>query len=79
MSGLQARQRKFASHSQTDQESVKWLVGVLRRCKLPVWYGDTEIQGAQQVVTSGRSKQSEKSCERKRWGGKPHSGRRMVC
>lgn len=50
MSGLQARQRKSASHSQTDQGFVKWLVGVLRRYKLPVWYSDTEIQAAQQAT-----------------------------
>ena len=38
----------FISHSQKDQGFVRWLVGVLRRHKIPVWYSDTEILGAQQ-------------------------------
>ena len=38
----------FISHSQKDQGFVKWLVGVLRRHQIPVWYSDTEILGAQQ-------------------------------
>ena len=38
----------FVSHSHKDQAFVEWLVGVLRRHRIPVWYSDTEIQGAQQ-------------------------------
>ena len=38
----------FVSHSHKDQAFVEWLVGVLRRHRIPVWYSDTDIQGAQQ-------------------------------
>ena len=38
----------FVSHSHKDQAFVDWLVGVLRRHRVPVWYSDTDIRGAQQ-------------------------------
>ena len=38
----------FVSHSHVDQEFAEQLVGVLRRHRIPVWYSDTDIQGAQQ-------------------------------
>lgn len=38
----------FVSHSHADQEFAERLVGVLRRHRIPVWYSDTDIQGAQQ-------------------------------
>ena len=38
----------FVSHSHKDQAFVEWLVGVLRRHRIPVWHSDTDIQGAQQ-------------------------------
>ena len=38
----------FVSHSHVDQEFAERLVGVLRRHQIPVWYSDTDIQGAQQ-------------------------------
>ena len=38
----------FVSHSHNDQAFVEWLVGVLRRHRIPVWYSETDIQGAQQ-------------------------------
>ncbi len=38
----------FVSHSHEDQPFAEWLVGVLRRHQIPVWYSDTDIQGAQQ-------------------------------
>ena len=37
----------FVSHSHVDQEFAERLVGVLRRHRIPVWYSDTDIQGAQ--------------------------------
>ena len=38
----------LVSHSHKDQAFVEWLVGVLRRHQIPVWYSVTEIQGARQ-------------------------------
>ena len=38
----------FVSHSHKDRAFVEWLIGVLRRHRIPVWYSDTHIQGAQQ-------------------------------
>ena len=38
----------FVSHSHADQEFAERLVGVLRHHQIPVWYSDTDIQGAQQ-------------------------------
>ena len=38
----------FVSHSHVDQDFAERLVGVLRRHRIPVWYSDTDIQGAQQ-------------------------------
>ena len=38
----------FVSHSHADQEFAERLVGVLRRHRIPVWYSDTDIQGARQ-------------------------------
>ena len=40
--------RGFVSHSHVDQEFAERLVGVLRRHRIPVWYSDTDMQGAQQ-------------------------------
>ena len=40
----------FGSHSRVDQEFAERLVGVLRRHRIPVWYSDTDIQGAQQTT-----------------------------
>ena len=38
----------FVSHSHVDQPFAERLVGVLPRHQIPVWYNDTDIQGAQQ-------------------------------
>ena len=38
----------FVSHSRKDRAYVDCLVGVLRRHQIPLWYSDTDIQGAQQ-------------------------------
>ena len=38
----------LVSHSHKDQAFVEWLVGVLRRRRIPAWNGDAEIQGARQ-------------------------------
>lgn len=38
----------FVSHSHEDQAFTERLVGVLHRHQIPVWYSDTDIQGAEQ-------------------------------
>ena len=38
----------FVSHSSRDRAFVDWLVSVLRRHRIPVWYSRLDIQGAQQ-------------------------------
>ena len=38
----------FLSHSNRDRPFVRKLVDVLRRHGIPVWYSETNIQGAQQ-------------------------------
>lgn len=38
----------FVSHSSVDRQFVNGLVDVLRRHGIPVWYSETNIQGAQQ-------------------------------
>ena len=38
----------FLSHSNRDRPFVRKLVDVLRRRGIPVWYSETNIQGAQQ-------------------------------
>ena len=38
----------FLSHSSRDRPFVRKLVDVLRRHGIPVWYGETNVQGAQQ-------------------------------
>ena len=38
----------FVSHSSMDRPFVNRLVDVLRRHAVPVWYSETNIQGAQQ-------------------------------
>ena len=38
----------FVSHSSRDSAFVDWLVSVLRRHRIPVWYSRLDIQGAQQ-------------------------------
>ena len=38
----------FISHSSRDRPFVKRLVDVLRRHRVPVWYSETNFQGAQQ-------------------------------
>ena len=38
----------FVSHSTRDRPFVERLVDVLRRHGIPVWYSETNIQGAQQ-------------------------------
>ena len=38
----------FLSHSSLDQDFVTYLAEVLRRHGVPVWYGQTNILGAQQ-------------------------------
>ena len=38
----------FVSHAHEDQPFAERLVGILHRHQIPVWYSDTDIQGAQQ-------------------------------
>lgn len=38
----------FLSHSSADRPFAKRLAATLRRHRVPVWYSDTNIQGAQQ-------------------------------
>lgn len=38
----------FLSHSSRDRPFVRELVDVLRRHGIPVWYSETNVQGAQQ-------------------------------
>ena len=38
----------FLSHSNRDRPFVRKLVDVLRRHGIPIWYSETNIQGAQQ-------------------------------
>ena len=42
----------FVSHSHVDQEFAERLVDVLRRHRIPVWYSDTHIRGAQSQARS---------------------------
>lgn len=38
----------FVSHSHADQPFAERLVGVLRHHRIPFWYSDADIRGAQQ-------------------------------
>ncbi len=38
----------FVSHSHADQPFAERLLGVLRHHRIPFWYSDTHISGAQQ-------------------------------
>lgn len=45
---LSVPQEVFLSHSSADREFTAKLADVLRRHGVPVWYSETDIQGAQQ-------------------------------
>ena len=45
---LSVPQEVFLSHSSADREFTAKLANVLRRHGVPVWYSETDIQGAQQ-------------------------------